>query len=49
MDFVIEEADAVPIEQAEAAAQDGLADGPKADKALRVKPLLLQKDKCEYA
>ena len=34
------EIDAVPIEQADAAAQDGLADGPEADKARAFKPLL---------
>ena len=32
----IGEIDDVLVEQADAAAQDGLADGPKADKALRV-------------
>jgi hypothetical protein len=36
MDFVIEEADAFPIEQTDAADQDGQADGPNAAKALRV-------------
>jgi hypothetical protein len=39
----------VPIEQRNAAVQDGLADGPKTDKARAFKPRLLQKDKGEYA
>jgi hypothetical protein len=34
------ETDDVPIEQADAAAQDGLADGPKADNAQAFNPLL---------
>jgi hypothetical protein len=40
--------DAAPIEQPNAARQDGLANGPNADKAPALKPPLLQKDKCEY-
>jgi hypothetical protein len=36
----IGEIDDVLVEQADAAAQDGLADGPKADKAQAFKPLL---------
>jgi hypothetical protein len=41
--------DAVLNEQADAAAQDGRADGPNADKSRASKPRLLQKDKCEHA
>ena len=36
-------------EQPDAAAREGAAGGPKADKARAFKPLLLQKDKREYA
>ena len=46
--YAAAEIDAVPIEQADAPAGDGLADGPKADIAWALKPPLLQKDKCEY-
>ena len=43
------EINADPIEQADTAAQDGSAGGPKAHNSRAFKPPLLEKDKCEYA